>query len=275
MMRARWSALLPLFLLPACASSEPTEPAEPVPPTAELLQFDSTLITPDAIDFVGKVAITNHMRGPLQIEKVDYSADLHEQPYLSQSFTELRPMRSRGTQTVTLPIRVAMQQVVKQIDDVVSEESVRVTLHGTVYPVGFAPIPFTGTKVIPIPRLPRIALDGAQGNPLEGAFTVFLKVENKNPFPLDFTAIESFLTLNGKRHDLLKTESFQCVAPGGSGRIALTMRQTRSKGLGMLINVVQNQSAEFAVGGSIRCQTPHGLFLLPVEVSSSAASPGR
>lgn len=266
------AAVLP-SLFPACASSGPVEP---VPPRVEVREFNSTLITPEAIDFVGTVAIVNQMSGPLQIQKVDYSADLHGQPYMSESFTDLKAMRSRGTQTVTLPIRVPMQQLVKQIEDVLAEESVRVTLSGTVFPVGFDPIPFTATKVIPVPRIPKIALDGAQGNPLEGAFTVFLKVENTNRFPIDFRSIESFLTLNGKRYDLLQTESFRCVQPGASGRIALAMRQTRGKGLSMLVNVVKNQSADFVVGGAIQCQTPHGLFQLPVELSSStAATPNR
>src|SRR5204863_1121572 len=107
-------------------------------------------------------------------------------------------------------------------------------------------------------------------------FTVFLRVENTNAFPLTFRSVESFLNLNGKRYDLLQSECFTRVEPGAAGRIALTMRQTRGKGLGMLVNVVKNQSADFTVGGLVQCQTPHGLFHVPLEVSStSSATPAR
>jgi LEA14-like dessication related protein len=255
-------------MVAACGST-PSGPVVPVSPCVEVT-FESTLITPEVIQFVGTVVITNQMRGPLEIQKVDYGADLHDQPFVDTTFAELHPMRSHGTQTVTLPIQVAMKDVAHQIEDVLAEESVRVTLHGTVFPIGFAPIVFSATKVVPIPRIPKVALDGARGSPLDGEFTVNLRVENTNVFPLSFRSIESFLNLNGKRYDLLESECFSDVPPGASGRIALTMRQTRGKGLSMLVNVVKNQSTDFVVGGSIQCMTPHGLFLVPIEVSSSA-----
>jgi hypothetical protein len=169
-----------------------------------------------------------------------------------------------------------MKDVAKQVEDVLAEEGVRVTLQGVVVPVGFEPIPFQATKVIPVPRVPVITLAGARGNPMEGEFSVFLNVENTNAFPLSFGSVDTFLTLNGKKYDLLRTESFESVAAGGSGRVALTMRNSHGKGLSMIVNMVKNQSADFTVGGTLSCQTPHGLFCLPVQLdSSTSAAPGR
>src|SRR5262249_6225787 len=109
----------------------------------------------------------------------------------------------------------------------------------------------------------------------EGEFTVRLRVENPNSFPLTFQSVDSYLNLNGKRYGLLKSESFSHVPPGGSGCIALTMRQTRGKGLSMLVNVAKNQSTDFSVVGLLQCQTPHGLFHVPVEVGSATAAEPR
>jgi hypothetical protein len=159
-----------------------------------------------------------------------------------------------------------MKDVVNQAEDVLAEEAIRVRLRGVVYPRGFEAIAFEATKVIPMPRVPQVAIDGVRGTPLDPAFTVFLRVKNGNCFPLTFTNVDSYLTLNGKRYDLLRTESFRSVEPGGSGRIALTMRQTQGKGLSMIINVAKNLALDFTVGGSISCQTPHGLFHIPLEV---------
>jgi hypothetical protein len=50
------------------------------------------------------------------------------------------------------------------------------------------------------------------------------------------------------------------------------MHQTRGTGLSMLMNVVKHQGADFTVGGQIQCQTPHGLFHIPLELDSSAAA---
>jgi LEA14-like dessication related protein len=258
-------------LFTACASA----PVVPMPPVVEVSQFGATVITPETIDFVGKVRIHNQMRGPLEIEKVDYEFALHDNPLREDTFAKLHPMSARGTQTVTLPFRIAMKDVANQVEDVLAEEGVRVTMRGTVTPVGFAPIAFTATRVIPLPRVPFVQITSVRGNPLDGAFTIWLQLQNTNDFPLEFGSIETYLRLNGKKYELLRGESFRSVPAGGSGRIALTMQKTRGKGLSMLVNMARNHSADFTVGGTLCCQTPHGLFCLPVELNSSAAAPGR
>lgn len=264
---ARGMALFLALVLSACAST-PEGPVVPRPPYVEV-RFDSTVITPDGIDFVGKVHVTNSMRASIQLERVDYAAELHDKPFLEDTYAGLDPIPARGWQTVTLPIHVARKDLGDQVEDVLAEESVRVTLRGTVVPIGFDSIPFCVTKVVPMPKIPRVSFDGASGNPLDGAFTVRLRVHNANAFPLSFASVESHLKLNGKRYDLLRSECFDAIAPGGTGRITLGMQQTRGKALSVLVNIAKHASANFVVGGTIECRTPHGLFRLPLDVSSS------
>ncbi|MBK7876555.1 MAG: hypothetical protein IPJ77_12540 [Planctomycetes bacterium] len=266
-------ALVSVLWASACASTEqcPAEPVVPIAPCVSV-QLDSTVISPDGIQFVGRVVITNEMRGPLDLERVDYCALLHDQPFLTESFAELEPMSARGRQTVTLPFQVTQEQLTGQLDDVLAEESARVALRGTVYPIGFEPIAFEATKVVPMPKMPNVSVEGARGNPLDGAFTVRLGVHNPNSFPLSFESVDSFLELNGKRYSLLKSECFVELAPGGRGTLALTMEQTRGKGLSVLVNLAKHRETSCAVGGSIRCRTPHGLFLVPLEVRTSPAA---
>ncbi len=254
-------------LFTACAAPGPVVP---IAPSVEVSQFQSKVITPVSIQFEGKVSIKNEMRGPLTIQRVDFGANLHDSPLFTDTFSELEPMRSRATQTVTLPFEVPMSTILDQAEDVLAEEAVRVSLHGTVFPEGFAPIPFESTVVIPMPRMPEVSIDGVEGSPLDGEFTVLLKVKNTNRFPVTFNAIDTYLNLNGKRHDLLCTDSLSQIQPGQACRVPLTMRKTRGKSLSMLVSVAKNQSADFTVGGSISCDTPHGLVLLPVELSSTA-----
>lgn len=254
-------------LLAAC--STPDGPLVWTAPDVELAQFESTLITPEVIRFETMVRITNRMRGPLEIASVEYGADLHDRPLFSETFTELLPMDEFGTQRVRMPFQVSMQDIANQVEDVLAEEGIRVTFHGTVYPVGFDPIPFESTVVIPPTAPPLVAICGVRGTPLAGDFIVYLELKNVNSFPMTVSDVDTYLDLNGKKYDLLRTESQSSMGPGQSGRIALTLRNSTAKGLSMLINVAKNGTAHFTLGGSIACQTPHGVLLLPVALSSS------
>ena len=265
-------AALLTSLLAGCASG----PVQPVPPTVEVADFNSVLITPESVKFVGRIRIHNRMRGPLDVARVDYAADLHDQPLFDRTFDRISTMRSRSTTTVTLPFTVEMQRIGAQVEDVIVEESVRVQLHGVVHPVGFPAIPFRATKVLPIPRLPEIAVTGVRGNPVQGEFSVSLKVKNTNPFPVSYGSIDTWLELNDRRYDLLRTDSFTNLAPGHSGPMTLAMQQAHNKGLGILVNIARNRGAtDFTVTGQMRCNTPHGVIQMPVKLASNVASPGR
>jgi hypothetical protein len=232
-------------------------------------QLDSLLITPEAISFQAKVVINNQMRGDLSIDKVDWSAALHDNPLIDDSFTKLNRMRSRGEQTVTVPFQIPMADVVKQAVDVLAEEGVRVGFKGAVHPAGFEPVPFEATRTIPIPKMPLVSIARVEGSPLEGAFTLLLNVTNTNSFPISVASVDSHLVLNGKKYDLLQSEGASKMAPGAAGRVALTMQQTRGKSLSMALNVIQSKgSSRFVVGGSISCATPHGLIRLPLSLRS-------
>ncbi len=264
----RAALLLHAFALCACASSGPVVPE---PPSVEVAGYGSELITPNAIQFGAQVLIHNRMRGPLEIERVDYAVDLQGDPLFEDSFAELHPMGSRVTQTVTLPFQVGMGDVLDRVEGVLIEDSVRVTFRGTVHPVGFAPIPFAAEQTLPIPRLPEVELEGVQGNPLDGALTVLVKVRNRNAFPLGIEAVDTYLDLNGHRYELLRNDACRELPPRGTGQLALTMTNTRGKGLGALISVAKNGTADLALGGSLSCRTPYGLFYVPLELRSASA----
>ena len=264
-----------LLLLPALLGCAAPGPLVPTPPEVRVSRYGSELITPEVIRFDAAVAIRNVMRGPLEIERVDYAVDLQGELLFEDSFAELHPMGSRVTQTVTLPFQTAMDDVLDRIEGVLIEEAVRVTFRGIVFPVGFDPIPFQAEQSIPIPRLPEVALDGAQGTPLEGDFTVFVTVRNRNDFPMTIAEVDTHLELNGQRYDLVRTDACTDIAPSAVGRLALTMHNTRGKGLAAVISVVRHQSLDFTLGGSLSCRTPYGLLYLPLELGSSGGVAAR
>lgn len=245
-------------------------PVVPIPPTVRVAELESLVISPDAVKYQAKVVIENRMGAGLNLEKVVYGADVHDQPAFNETFTQLRPMRRHGRQTVTFPFQIGMTDIAAQAVDVLAEEGLRVTFRGHVFPVGFDPIPFEMTRVIPVPLVPIVTIDGAEGSPLEGVFTVYLRVANKNRFPMNLHNMDTFLELNGKRYGLLQVQGGADLGPGGSGRIALRMEQSIGKGLSMILNVAQQRSTRFAIGGSMSYQTPYGLLHLPLALTGGA-----
>jgi LEA14-like dessication related protein len=263
-------AVLVLFLA-GCASSP--GPVVPTPPSVQVTQLDSLVFTPDVIKFRAKVVIRNRMRAGLDLQKVDYGVDVHDQPVFSDSFAALQPIKSNGRQTVTFPFQIAMDDILDRAVDVLAEEQLRVSFRGQVYPVGFDPVPFEATRTIPLPKIPAISLVGTRSSPVERTFTVLLRITNTNTFPLNLKSIDSYLEMNGTKYGLLRTEESTEIQPGSAEIVALTVEQSTAKTLSMILNIAQSGgSLQFALGGEIRCQTPYGLIFVPLRLSSNRES---
>ena len=273
-MSTRHRSLLPtiLVLLLAGCASDPPGPVVPTPPSVQFTQFDSLVITPEVIKFQVKLLIRNRMRAGLDLQKVDYGVDVHDQPVFTDSFAELHPIKSNGREVVTFPFQIAMQDVLDRAVDVLAEEQLRVSFRGQVYPVGFDPVPFEMTKTIPLPKIPAVSLEGTRSSPADKTFTVLLRITNTNTFPLDVKSIDSYLEMNGTRYGLLRTEGSTEIQPGSAETIPLTVEQSNAKTLSMILNIAQSGSLQFALGGDIRCQTPYGLIYIPLRLSSERKS---
>ena len=257
------------ILLAGCASRGPVAPT---PPSVQVTQLDSTVITPEVIKFQARLLVKNRMRGGLELQKIDYGAAVQDKPAFADSFTQLYPIKADGQEVVTFPFQIAMKDIVDRAVDVLAEQAIRVSFRGQVYPIGFDPVPFEMTKTIPLPRMPDITIEGTQGSPLDRFFTVRLRVKNTNSFPLNIKSVDSYLELNGTRYALLRTQETTEIQPNSAEIVSLRMEQSTDKALSMVLNVAQSPSFQFAIGGDIRCQTPYGLLFLPLKLRADAKS---
>ena len=261
------SLVLPalVLLLVGCAAPGPVVPT---PPSVQFTQFDSLVITPDVIKFQVKLLIRNQMNAGLDLQKIDYGVDAHDKPVYTDSFAQLYPIRANGHEVVTFPFQIAMKDVMDRAVDVLAEEAIRVKFRGQVYPVGFDPVPFELTKTIPLPKIPAITVEGTRGSPSDRIFTVLLRIKNPNTFPLDVKSIDSYLEMNGTRYGLLRTQGNTQIQPSSAETIPLTMEQSTTKTLSMVLNMAQSGSFQFAIGGDISCQTPYGLIFIPLRLNA-------
>ena len=127
-----------VFLVAGCAASGPVVPS---PPSVQVTQFDSLVITPEVIKFQVKLLIKNQMGAGLDLQKIDYGADVHDKPVFTESFTQLYPIKSNGQEVVTFPFQIAMKDVADRAVDVLAEEAIRVSFRGQVKSTRLKPKP--------------------------------------------------------------------------------------------------------------------------------------
>jgi ribosomal protein S11 len=260
-------AALSLLIL-GCASQGPVVAT---PPTVQVRGLKSLSFTPDLVKFEAKILIRNNMSVALDFDRVDWAVDLFDNELFAES-SGLKRTDGNDNQTVAFSFQIAMDDIAKQVVDVVSEESVRVTFRGEVYPAGtfgFAAIPFTNTITIPIPRVPDVTLLGVQGVPFSDSFAMSFRIRNTNSFTFSVDTVQTFLEINKKKYSLLHTAQATEMQPGESGTVTLRMENTPGKTLGMALNLAQSQDKKFALTGTIRCGTPYGWFIFPIRLEGN------
>jgi hypothetical protein len=235
-------------------------------PGVEVTKLASEVITPKVVKFESKIVIRNRGTAALDFDRVDYAVDIFDKELFTSSFDGLNRTKGRKSQTVTFPWQIAMSDILDDGILLLAEEGLRVRFRGTVYPdagFGLSPVAFERTLTIPIPELPLVLFSGADGVPLTDGFTVRLRVENGNDFPLTVNRIDSNLLINDVKYRLLHTTEAEEIPADGSGTVTLQMENSTGKTLSMVLNTVTSQDPEFQVEGVIECRSPIGWIVIP------------
>jgi hypothetical protein len=253
-------------LLAGCASQAPIVTT---PPTVSVSSFESVSFSPTLAKYEAKVLIHNNAGADLDFRGVDYVVDLLDTQLFTDSFSGLKRMRGNGDQTVTYSFQIAMDDIAKQGIDLLSEQSLRVTLRGEVFTAaryGMGPQPFTATVTVLIPRMPEITYVGAEGDPLSDSWRVTFNVANTNNFPFTLTSVKTFLELNGKKYSMLHTRGAVELKPGDTAPVVLQMENSPGKTLSMALNLASNRTLRFNLTGTITCKTPYGWIFIPLNL---------
>src|SRR4029077_17995481 len=95
-----------VLLVSGCAGSGPVVPT---PPSVQFTQFDSVVITPEVIKFQVKLLVRNQMGAGLDLQKIDYGAEVHDKLVFTDSFSQLYAIKGNGQEVVTFPFQIAMK----------------------------------------------------------------------------------------------------------------------------------------------------------------------
>jgi LEA14-like dessication related protein len=255
--------------LAGCASQGPVLPQ---PPSVQVSRLNSFSISPQLVKFEAQIVIRNNMPLDLDFARVDYAVDLFETQLFSDTFSGLKRTKGNGTQTVTFPFQIAMEDIVKLTAELLAEGSLKVTFRGEVYPAGtfgFAAIPFHKSIELPIPRIPEVTFQGVESLPLSSKVIVSLLVKNPNIFPIAIEAVDSYLEINNDKYRLLHTEQATEVPSGSVRPVALEMENTPGKTLGMVFSLLQSPRLRLTVSGSVRFGSPYGQIYIPLRVEQN------
>jgi LEA14-like dessication related protein len=250
----------------SCASKGPTEEK---PPSVEIIQFESTVITPQVVKFQTKILIENRSSTDLDFDRVDYAVDLEGAELFTSSFDELLRTKRRGRQTVTFPFQISMKDIMDRSVEILAEGDIDVTFRGLVYPdpsLGYGPVRFNGTYSLPVPKMPEVALYGTKGVPLGGEFVVRLGIRNTNDFTITLHTIDSSLEINEVRYELLHSDETVELEPLRWEIVSLTMENTPGKTLSAVLNILQDPDVEFEVHGTIECKSTYGWIVIPFNI---------
>jgi LEA14-like dessication related protein len=260
--------LICLGLIAGCSSKGP---AVDKPPTVEVSQFNSTVITPQLVKFQARIIINNRSSRELDFDRVDYAVDLQGQELFSSSFSELLRTKRGKKQTVTFPFQISMADILDRAVVILAEGGMEVGFRGVVYPdpaSGFSPLAFKSTIEIPVPEIPEVAFGGTEGVPMSGDFVVKLRIMNTNGFEVTVNRIESYLEINQVQYQLLHTEQAASLEPHRWQTIELYMENTTGKTLSLILNTLQTPNMEFRVGGTVECRSPYGWIVFPIALQA-------
>jgi LEA14-like dessication related protein len=258
--------LICLGFVAGCSSKGPV--AEK-PPTVEVSQLNSTVITPQLVKFQARIIIHNRSSRELGFDRVDYAVDLQGQELFTSSFSELLRTRKGKKQTVTFHFQISMEDILDQSVAILAEGGMDVGFRGMVYPEpasGFSPLAFRSTIAIPVPEIPEVAFGGTEGVPMSREFVVKLRIMNTNGFEVTVNRIESYLEINQVQYQLLHTEQVTSLEPHRWETIELTMENTTGKTLSLILNTLQSPNMEFRVGGTVECRSPYGWIVFPIAL---------
>jgi LEA14-like dessication related protein len=255
-----------LLFAAGCASRRP---AEDGPPTVQVTELNSTVITPQLVRFQARIVVHNKGSSALDFERVDWAVDLQGRELFTNSFDGMKRTKGRGSQTVTFPFQIAMEDMLDKVVEILAVDAMEVGFRGTVYPAvasGYSPLPFSDTVSIPIPKIPIVAFEGTEGVPLGDSFTVRIRVNNRNAFPLTIASVDSYLEINQVKYQLVHAAEEIAIQPEEWRTVALKMENSPNKILSAVLNTLMTQKCEFDVGGTIECKSPYGWIVVPINV---------
>ena len=245
--------------------------------SARLSDLDTQSVT---LDF--DVEVLNPYAVPLPLTSLRYDLASSGAPFLTGEAPLSGSVPARGRQTVTLPARVAFNDLLATLSGVrpgqVVPYDAGLTLSVDAPGVGPIDLPLRRSGELPVPAPPAVSLASLEWEELSltaARAVMRLDVTNTNDFRLDLASVDTSLRLAGR--DIGSTSIREALRLGAGETGALEVPVSFSPisfGAGLL-GILQGASADYALDGRVAGSTPFGSIELPFERAGRAPLTGN
>lgn len=244
--------------------------------SARLSDLDAQSVT---LDF--DVEVLNPYAVPLPLTALRYDLASTGAPFLTGEAPLSGSVPARGRKTVTLPTRVAFNDLLAALSGVrpgqVVPYDAGLTLSVDAPGVGPIELPLRQSGELPVPAPPAVSLASLDWDELSltnARAVMRLDVTNTNEFPLDLGSMDTALKLAGRDIGSTSIREALRLGAGETGTLEVPLSFSPiSFGAGLLA-ILQGANADYALDGSVKGSTPFGPIELPFARSGRAPLTG-
>ncbi|MFI4898529.1 MAG: LEA type 2 family protein [Phycisphaerales bacterium JB059] len=244
--------------------------------SARLSDLDAQSVT---LDF--DVEVLNPYNVPLPLTALRYDLASAGAPFLTGEAPLTGSVPARGRKTVTLPTRVAFNDLLAALSGVrpgqVVPYDAGLTLSVDAPGLGPIELPLRQSGELPVPAPPAVSLASLDWDELSltnARALMRLDVTNTNDFRLDLGALDTALKLAGR--DIGQTSIRDALRHGAgeTGSLEVPIAFSPVSLGASILAVLRGDSADYAIDGAVRGATPFGPIELPFERTGRAPLTG-
>lgn len=238
-------------------------------PTASVETVRIEDIGLDALTLGFTIDVQNPYSFDLPLVDLQFALRTNGQAFLDGTTEVGGSVPARGHRRVTLPVGVNYRGLMDTAQDIrpgqvvpwTASLGLKVRIHEADLLV---PVEHSGE--MPIPKVPTVdvgsigwdelSLDAVRG-------TLELELGNPNDFPFTLSGLDYDLSLADRHVALGEADPGLALEPGASGTLQIPLAFAPTDAGLALLNVLRGDRADYALGGSLRLQTPFGPMDLP------------
>lgn len=274
--------LAPLAALPGCDALERVA-AGAARPTASVRSAALQSLSPEGATLGLDVLIDNPNRFALPLSDLAYRLSVAGAEVASGEAELDGSVPANGSRSVRIPITVAFAEVLRAGGGVrpgtvvpyTASATLRVNAAGALEALGPIELPLETSGELPVPALPRVAVDGLSWRRLSlqaADATLRVRVENTNAFPIDVSRLSANVSLAGVSVGDARAVGGAAIRPGEAAVVELPLSfRPAQLGLGAL-NALRGERVSYALDGALGVGTPFGPIEFPLRTAGTTPS---
>ncbi len=221
----RFVLLAAFFFLWHCSSLKELAVRQP---EVSVMRVRLNSLSPHQLTLLLQLQVSNPNPIEIQLAGFDYRLMVNKRSVLAGKLEKRFSVPANGADTVEIPLGIPWRDLFALTREISRRDSAYYLLEGGLVfdlpVIGETRIPVRHRGTLPIPRIPRVAIESVKIDRLSvrGADLVLhLRVENENPFPLPIREMQYRVQLNGLELMQGTLAELQKISSRGTSRVVV------------------------------------------------------